>query len=148
MVRLSTTDFPGRSTRLVAGLMRALLIGLALCATAAQAQQQADPWEGYNRWMYNANDGLDRYIVRPVAKGYDAIMPEAGRKGVNNFFKNFYDFNAVLNAALQGRFEEAVREVTNAIRATGEAGEAGDVEGMKRRLELYRAGKPFRLGHD
>ena len=53
----------------------------------------------------------------------------------------------LLAAALaeQGRFEEAVREVTNAIRTAGEAGEAGDVEGMKRRLELYRAGKPFRL---
>jgi len=85
-----------------------LLVALWCGLPSAQAQTELDPWEGYNRWMYNANDGLDRYIVRPVAKGYDAIMPEAGRKGVNNFFKNFYDFNAVLNAALQGRFEEAL----------------------------------------
>jgi len=85
-----------------------LLVALWCGLPSAQAQAELDPWEGYNRWMYNANDGLDRYIVRPVAKGYDAIMPEAGRKGVNNFFKNFYDFNAVLNAALQGRFEAAL----------------------------------------
>jgi len=85
-----------------------LLVALWCGLPSAQAQTELDPWEGYNRWMYNANDGLDRYIVRPVAKGYDAIMPEAGRKGVNNFFKNFYDFNAVLNAALQGRFEAAL----------------------------------------
>ena len=88
----------------VLGLLVALWCGLS----SAQAQTEVDPWEGYNRWMYNANDGLDRYIVRPVAKGYDAIMPEAGRKGVNNFFKNFYDFNGVLNALLQGRFEQAL----------------------------------------
>ena len=85
-----------------------LLVALWCGLPSAQAQTELDPWEAYNRWMYNANDGLDRYIVRPVAKGYDAIMPEAGRKGVNNFFKNFYDFNAVLNAALQGRFEAAL----------------------------------------
>lgn len=98
------------ATALRAPVFRALAMMLALwCGLpSAQAQSELDPWEGYNRWMYNANDGLDRYIVRPVAKGYDAIMPEAGRKGVNNFFKNFYDFNGVLNALLQGRFEQAV----------------------------------------
>ena len=78
--------------------MRALLIGLALCATAAQAQQQADPWEGYNRWVFEFNDDADRLIIRPVARGYDAVMPEFGRVGVNNFFSNFYDFNGALNA--------------------------------------------------
>lgn len=115
MVRLSTTDFPGRSTRLVAGLMRALLMGLALCATAAQAQQQADPWEGYNRWVFEFNDDADRLIIRPVARGYDAVMPEFGRVGVNNFFSNFYDFNGALNALLQGRIEQAVNNTFRVV---------------------------------
>ncbi len=52
MVRLSTTDFPRRSTSLVAGVVRAMLIAVALCATMVQAQPEADPWEGYNRWMF------------------------------------------------------------------------------------------------
>ena len=50
----------------------------------AQTQQEIDPWEGYNRWMFDFNGDTDRLIIRPVAKGYDAIMPEFGRIGVNN----------------------------------------------------------------
>jgi len=95
----------------------ALMLTLLCAITQVHAQTEPDPWEGYNRWMHNTNDGLDRYLVKPVAKGYDAIMPEVGRVGVNNFFNNFYDFNSVLNAALQGRFEQALnntfRVVTN-----------------------------------
>jgi phospholipid-binding lipoprotein MlaA len=115
---IEAPDMPVRVSRaarrsamaLRAPVLSALAMTLVLCCglPSAQAQTELDPWEGYNRWMYNANDGLDRYIVRPVAKGYDAVMPEAGRKGVNNFFKNFYDFNGVLNALLQGRFEQAL----------------------------------------
>ena len=104
---------PTRAAVKTLAVMLLLLCGMA----QAFAQTEPDPWEGYNRRMHNTNDGLDRYLVKPVAKGYDAIMPEAGRKGVNNFFKNFYDFNGVLNAVLQGRFEQALnntfRVVTN-----------------------------------
>ena len=93
---------------------------LALCCALlpAPGQAETDPWEGYNRWLFGANDGLDRYLVRPVAKGYDVIMPEVGRVGVNNFFRNFYDFNSVLNAALQGRFEQALNNTFRVITNT------------------------------
>lgn len=115
MVRLSTTDFPRRSTSLVAGVVRAMLIAVALCATMVQAQPEADPWEGYNRWMFEFNDDADRLIIRPVARGYDMIMPEFGRVGVNNFFSNFYDFNGALNALLQGRIEQAVNNTFRVV---------------------------------
>ena len=115
MVRLSTTDFPLRSTSLVAAVVRAMLIALALCSTAAQAQPEADPWEGYNRWMFEFNDDADRLIIRPVARGYDMIMPEFGRVGANNFFSNFYDFNGALNALLQGRIEQAVNNTFRVV---------------------------------
>ena len=115
MVRLSTTDFPRRSTSLVAGVVRAMLIAVALCATMVQAQPEADPWEGYNRWMFEFNYDADRLIIRPVARGYDMIMPEFGRVGVNNFFSNFYDFNGALNALLQGRIEQAVNNTFRVV---------------------------------
>ena len=55
--------------------------------------------------------------IKPIATGYDFIMPQFVRVGTNNFFSNFYDFNGVLNALLQGRVEEAlnntVRVITN-----------------------------------
>ena len=105
---------PTRAAVKTLAVMLLLLCGMA----QAYAQTEPDPWEGYNRWMHNTNDGLDRYLVKPVAKGYDAIMPEAGRKGVNNFFKNFYDFNGVLNAVLQGRFEQALNNTFRVVANT------------------------------
>ncbi len=72
------------------------------------AERESDPWEGYNRWMFQSNDDFDRLLVRPVAKIYDTAVPDLARVGVNNFFNNFYDFNGAVNAFLQGRLNEAM----------------------------------------
>ena len=62
--------------------MRAALVATIVLATTLPSQAQVerrdeiDPWEGYNRWMFNFNDGADRMIIKPVARGYDFIMPE------------------------------------------------------------------------
>ena len=79
-----------------------MALALMVPVVEAQTQQEIDPWEGYNRWMFDFNGDTDRLIIRPVAKGYDAIMPEFGRIGVNNFFSNFYDFNGALKRAVAG----------------------------------------------
>ena len=92
-----------------------LLVALWCGLPSAQAQAELDPWEGYNRWVFEFNDDADRLIIRPVARGYDAVMPEFGRVGVNNFFSNFYDFNGALNALLQGRIEQAVNNTFRVV---------------------------------
>ena len=47
-----------------------------------------DPLELFNSAMFNFNIDVDQYVVTPAAKGYSYMMPEAGRQGVNNFFRN------------------------------------------------------------
>ena len=110
MMRYATISFPQSLASLAKRSARMSLIALALMVPAVEAQTQEviDPWEGYNRWMFDFNGDTDRWIIRPVAKGYDAMMPQFARIGVNNFFSNFYDFNGALNALLQGRIEQAV----------------------------------------
>lgn len=83
----------------------ALLLG-ALCAGPAMAETTGDrdPWEPMNRAIFSFNDTADTYILKPVAQGYDAVMPSFGRAGVNNFFGNLLDVNGALNALLQGEF--------------------------------------------
>ena len=54
-------------------------------------QSYRDPYEGYNRFMFNVNDRLDHYIMTPVARGYRKITPSPVRTGVNNFFNNLRD---------------------------------------------------------
>ena len=64
---------------------RLLILFLSLAVVVAGCSSQPvtltdperDPWEAYNRKIHAFNMGFDRAIFRPVAKGYDIIMPDA-----------------------------------------------------------------------
>jgi phospholipid-binding lipoprotein MlaA len=66
-----------------------------------------DPWEGYNRWMYDFNARFDRFIFIPVVNGYRAILPGFARDGIHNFFSNIGEFRNLANALLQGKFKKS-----------------------------------------
>ena len=77
------------------------------CATSGNAK---DPIEGFNRAMYAFNEGLDTAIIRPVAVGYDNVMPSPVRTGVSNFFGNVADVFIAVNNLLQGKVPEAASD--------------------------------------
>ena len=64
----------------------------------------SDPLESINRPIFALNDRLDRFILRPVAVGYDTISPDFIQRGVGNIFSNTGDFTTSLNRILQGDF--------------------------------------------
>ncbi len=66
-----------------------LLLSFSTFSWAEQTYR--DPYESYNRFMFNVNDRLDHYIMTPVARGYRKITPSPVRTGVNNFFNNLRD---------------------------------------------------------
>lgn len=68
-----------------------------------------DPWEGYNRWMYNFNARFDRYLFAPAAEGYKRFLPKFMRSGVHNFMRNIREVLNVYNALLQARLRTAGR---------------------------------------
>ena len=73
--------------RIVPVAVAALLLGgLSGCATTANNPK--DPYEGFNRAMFQVNEGIDK-VVKPVAQGYDAAAPLPVKVGVGNFFGNF-----------------------------------------------------------
>lgn len=80
-----------------------------LTSILAADEENVDPWESTNRKIFAFNETLDRYILRPVAKGYDFVMPDAAQRGVGNFIANIYEFNSVFNSLLQGRLEGAAQ---------------------------------------
>jgi len=88
-----------------------LLYCLTLAGCASQqttlTDPERDPWEGYNRKIHAFNQGFDKAIFRPVAKGYDYIMPDAPQRGVRNFFRNLNYPVTLLNSLLQGKMERA-----------------------------------------
>ena len=94
-------------------LMTIIVLQLTLLGGCASQQvtltdPERDPWEAYNRKIHSFNMGLDRAILRPVAKGYDIIMPDAPQRGVRNFFKNLAYPVTFINLILQGKFEDSL----------------------------------------
>ena len=84
-------------------LLVILLIASTLqaCATLDGPADPSDPLERYNRSVYTFNDRLDKYMLKPIAKGYDAITPNPVQKAVNNFFSNLDDVLVIVNDVLQ-----------------------------------------------
>ncbi len=83
-----------------------LIVLLLFASTTLRASDEVgtkDPWESVNRKIFAFNETLDRFILRPVAKGYDWVMPDFAQRGVGNFIANIYEFNSIYNALLQGR---------------------------------------------
>lgn len=103
----------------------AVLVGslvLTGCAST-QATHPQDPFEGYNRAMTTFNDNVDKAILKPVATGYQTVVPSPVRTGVTNFFGNLGDLWTMVNFALQGNGEKAydhmVRFTTNTVLGFG-----------------------------
>jgi phospholipid-binding lipoprotein MlaA len=81
---------------------------LSACAgniPAAPKDQRAeyDPWEPMNRRISNFNDGFDKVTFKPLAKGYQKIMPGFVEKGVHNFSINLLGPMFIINNFLQGK---------------------------------------------
>ncbi|PLX81379.1 MAG: hypothetical protein C0614_06695 [Desulfuromonas sp.] len=68
-----------------------------------------DPLERVNRGMFWFNDQLYVYLLKPVARGYRAVIPKPGRKAVGNFFANLKAPVRVVNSLLQGKISVSLQ---------------------------------------
>lgn len=68
-----------------------------------------DPWEGYNRWMYDFNARFDRYVFLPTVNVYRTVLPQFARTGIHNFFSNLGEFRNLANSILQGKVNQSGR---------------------------------------
>lgn len=84
-----------------------LLTAVALLTGCAGARNPNDPLEPLNRSIYKFNDVLDKAVVKPVAKGYSAVMPSVGKIMVSNFFSNLDDVVVTTNDVLQLKLVQA-----------------------------------------
>ena len=77
------------------------------CATVDGPPNPDDPLESFNRSMFAFNENIDKYAFKPVAKGYNFVMPNFASKGVTNFFSNVDDIVVFFNELLQFKLAEA-----------------------------------------
>lgn len=80
----------------------------------------ADPLAPLNRAMFHFNDKLYFWLLKPVAKGYRAVVPEAARVGVKNFFSNLLTPVRFANCLFQGKINAAGAELGKFIVNTTE----------------------------
>jgi phospholipid-binding lipoprotein MlaA len=91
-------------TKLTSVLVLLFSLFLSGCASLDGLTDPSDPFESYNRSMNSFNSSVDSYVLKPVAKGYDAITPSLVQKGVGNFFSNLDDVLVIFNDLFQFKF--------------------------------------------
>ncbi|WP_319380577.1 VacJ family lipoprotein [Thiomicrorhabdus sp.] len=65
-----------------------------------------DPYESFNRDMFEFNMSFNENVGQPVAQAYNFYVPAPVRGGVDNFFNNLAVPLSSLNSFLQGNFED------------------------------------------
>jgi phospholipid-binding lipoprotein MlaA len=92
------------------------------CATGPD-RNPSDPLEPLNRVTYRFNDAVDSHIAKPIAKGYNKVVPSPIRTGVDNFFSNIGDLAVMTNNFAQGRgadgLSDMMRFLTNTFFGIG-----------------------------
>ena len=85
-----------------------LFASLVLGGCASTHHNPKDPFEPFNRGVYQFNETVDKAIIKPAAKGYNAVMPVPGKVMVFNFFSNLDDVIVAINDLLQLKIVDAV----------------------------------------
>jgi phospholipid-binding lipoprotein MlaA len=123
------------------GAAFALVAMLALggCATAPGAPN--DPFEGFNRSVFSFNEAVDAAVLKPVATGYQKVVPQFVRTGVDNFFGNIGDAWSAINHLLQAKpaaaFEMGLRFGFNTVFGLGGLLDIAGEAGIERRSEDF-----------
>ena len=99
----------------VAGASLVFLVLAGAAGPVLAAGDPRDPFEGFNRAVFAFNEGLDKAIVKPLARGYDAVLPGPVRTGVSNFYGNIADLFISVNGLLQAKPADAVGDAARFV---------------------------------
>lgn len=88
-----------------------IVAGLSLCLVSQFGYaSDSDPWESWNKRVFQFNEHLDTIVMRPVATSYVRLVPPVVRRGVSNVFGNMLDVTVLLNNVLQLKFMDAASD--------------------------------------
>ncbi len=100
-----------------------------------EALHIADPLYPFNKAMYHVNDKFYFWILKPVAQGYRAIVPEDVRLSVGNLFDHISTPIRFVNNLLQMRIRDAGKELVRFL-YNSTAGVCGLVDAAKTDIGL------------
>ena len=80
---------------------------LAFKKNKSEAQNTKDCFEKLNRATFAFNQGLDKALIKPIAKGYRKL-PDNVQKGTSNAVRNLSNLVTIPNNVLQGDVKTAI----------------------------------------
>ena len=100
-----------------------------------------DPFEGGNRVVMKINEGIDKAVLEPVARGYRYVAPKPVRQSVRNFLRNLKSPIVMGNQLLQGDLEGFAnatgRLVINTLLGVGGLFDVADMGGIPYEAEDF-----------
>lgn len=94
----------------------------------------SDPFEGGNRVVMSVNEGIDKAVLEPVARGYRYVAPKPVRQSVRNFLRNLKSpvimGNQLLQGDLEGFANATGRLVINTLLGVGGLFDVADMGGI------------------
>lgn len=136
---MTSNSIPTPCRPIPRGLRLAAALGAAAlatgCATVSNPTPE-DPWERYNRGMFAFNDTVDQALLKPIATGYDQLMPDPAQTCIHNVFNNVGDVWSAINSFLQARghdfFNTLGRVLFNTTMGLGGCIDVASMNGAKR----------------
>jgi phospholipid-binding lipoprotein MlaA len=124
--------------------MCALLAATVCCGCSMSAsvvrEDVPDRFERLNRGVYKFNRALDKAVMRPIARGYDRVVPAPVDRHTRNFFTNLAAPIDIMNNFLQAKFKPAFsdfgRFLLNTVAGAGFFDPAGKL-GLERHPEDF-----------
>ena len=127
-----------RLKRLILLSVTCLIVGCASIPAGVEPSPR-DPWEPFNRSVFEFNEGLDTYLLKPVVAAYRFILPEIVREGIYNFFSNYSDIYTALQNLLQGKpdyaFNDLMRVAVNTLFGFGGLMDVATPGGLEKHKE-------------
>ncbi len=106
-----------------------------------------DPLQGFNNAMFEFNDKLYFWFMKPTAQVYSAAVPQDFRVAFNNFFRNLATPVRFVNSLLQLKFKEAGNELVRlVVNSTIGVGGLGDPAKTELGISYYDADTGQTLG--
>ncbi len=129
---VSSTSCQSSNSRRLRLAVPVLAVVLASGCASVPNPTPSDPWESYNRSMFQFNETVDGALFKPIAHGYEAVTPKPVRTCIDNIFNNVGDLFSSLHSFMQGRGHDGVNSFGRVLfNSTMGLGGCIDVASMK-----------------
>jgi phospholipid-binding lipoprotein MlaA len=91
-------------------LLACMLFGCASGSGPGRLERNPDPWEKVNRGLFAFNDRVDGWVLEPVAKAWNFVLPRPVKLGIQNFSDNLWMPAVFGNHLLQAHPKQAFLE--------------------------------------